>query len=93
MTDRTPDFYVASCGDGPLDGVRIELPSAPITLTITLENGEILRYEADMTVKTESRSDGTWGDVWRLVETRDAASYDEDLISDIQRLGRYHDST
>lgn len=84
MTDRTPDFHVASFGDGPLDGVKFDVPRDPVSVTIVLGDGTIMRYEADQTVKTETRPDGTWGDIWRLIETRDKHEYDDDLKSDLE---------
>ena len=85
MTDRTPDFNVASFGDGLLDGVRFDLPRDPVSVTVVMGDGRVLRYESDQTMTTESREDGTWGDAWRLVETRDAAEYDSDLLEDLRR--------
>lgn len=84
MTDRTPDFYVASFWDGPLSGAKLDLTSYPDKIVVTLDNGQVWRYEHDETQTTESREGGTWGDVCRMVVSRDEESFDEEMIETLK---------
>ena len=79
MTDRSPDFYAVEFFEGPLEGLKFDVPYYPDKLLLLLDNGTRFRYEADQQT-TEKRDNGeSWGDVSRMVLARDAESFDEEL--------------
>lgn len=71
--------YGVEFGDGPLDGVRFELPAPAVSVTIVMED-RVLRYEADRTVAEDGKTE-----IWRLVQPFFIDEYDAEVEHDLQR--------
>lgn len=77
---------VAKFSDGPLDGIEFPVPNE-LDMIVLIFRDRAMRYEVDqemlMTVQ-EDNQEPHCQQTYRLVETRDVDSFDEDLIFELE---------
>lgn len=81
MTTHRAEF-----ADGPLDGVRFDVNDILDQVVLVFRH-KVLRYEVDqeLTLTEEHNGEETCVEVYRLVETRDKESFDEDLLEELKK--------